>query len=84
MIIINTGFSVKSEHSCLVQVSDAISWVYRRHLELKALNEAFVGEKDFYTELVGMLEPERITLGLTPNCAARQFFDAARHPEWKL
>jgi Protein of unknown function (DUF3800) len=32
--IINTAFAIKSDHSSLVQVADAISFVYRRHLEL--------------------------------------------------
>ena len=34
--IINTAFSIKSKHSALIQVADAISYVYRRHLELKS------------------------------------------------
>ena len=37
--IINTGFAIKSEHSSLVQVADAVSYAYRRHLELKSQNE---------------------------------------------
>jgi hypothetical protein len=82
--IINTGFSVKSEHSSLVQVADAISWAYRRALELKTVNEAYEGEKAFYDELCGELDDARITLGQTPNCGARGFYDAIRHPEWKL
>ena len=32
--IINSAFAIKSEHSSLIQVSDAVSYVYRRHLEL--------------------------------------------------
>ena len=32
--IINTAFAIKSDHSSMVQVADAISYVYRRHLEL--------------------------------------------------
>ena len=32
--IVNTAFAIKSDHSSLVQVADAISYVYRRHLEL--------------------------------------------------
>lgn len=82
--IINTGFSVKSQHSSLVQVADAISWVFRRSLELKAANEAFEGEKAFYDELCADLEEERITLGQTPACEARVFFDAVSHADWKL
>jgi hypothetical protein len=40
--IINTGFSVKSEHSSLVQVADSISWTFRRAVELRSAEEAFV------------------------------------------
>ena len=38
--IINTAFAIKSDHSSMVQVADAISYVYRRHLELAAIAEA--------------------------------------------
>lgn len=38
--IINTAFAIKSDHSSLVQVADAISYVYRRHLELESSLEA--------------------------------------------
>jgi hypothetical protein len=82
--IINTGFSVKSQHSSLVQVSDAISWVFRRSIELETANEAFEGEKAFYAELCERLHEDRITLGRTPGCAAKTFYEAVCHPEWKL
>jgi hypothetical protein len=82
--IINTGFSVKSQHSSLVQVADAISWTFRRSLELKVANEGYEGEKAFYDELCADLEEQRITLGLTPNCQAREFYDTVCHPAWKL
>jgi len=82
--IINTGFSVKSQHSSLVQVSDAISWVLRRSIELETAAEAFEGEKAFYETLRDKLDEHRITLGRTPECAARNFYEAVCHPEWRL
>jgi hypothetical protein len=30
--IINSAFAIKSQHSSLVQVADAVSYAYRRHL----------------------------------------------------
>ena len=30
--IVNSAFAIKSHHSSLVQVADAVSYVYRRHL----------------------------------------------------
>jgi hypothetical protein len=33
--IVNTAFSIKSHHSSLIQIADAVSYIYRRHLELK-------------------------------------------------
>ena len=32
--IVNSAFAIKSVHSSLIQVADAVSYVYRRHLEL--------------------------------------------------
>lgn len=82
--IINTAFAIKSDHSSMVQVADAISYVYRRHFELKSVAEAWVGEKDYYAELVAILEPARETLGQCPDAPCVKFYKAAKHPEWKL
>ena len=82
--IINTAFAIKSDHSSMVQVADAISYVYRRHLELTANAEAWVGEKEYYAELVAILEPARETHGHCPDEPCVNFFKAAKHPEWKL
>lgn len=82
--IINTAFAIKSDHSSMVQVADAISYVYRRHLELKSVAEAWVGEKDYYAGLVAILEPARETLGQCPDATCVKFYKAATHPEWKL
>jgi hypothetical protein len=81
--IINTAFAIKSDHSSMVQVADAISYVYRRHLELQNVAEAWVGEKAYYAELVAILEPARETLGRCPDAPCVEFYKAAKHPEWK-
>ena len=82
--IINTAFAIKSDHSSLVQVADAISWVYRRHLELTDQPEAYAGEQAYYQELVGILEPHREKLGQTPAAPCVTFYHAARHPKWPI
>jgi hypothetical protein len=82
--IINTAFAIKSDHSSLVQVADAISWVYRRRLELTGQAEVYAGEKAYYQELVGILEPHREKLGQTPAASSVTLYQAARHPEWAI
>ena len=82
--IINTAFAIKSNHSSLVQVADAISYVYRRHLELTVEEEAWDGERAYYQSLVDILEPQREKLGRCPEAPCRAFFRAAIHPEWEL
>src|SRR5262249_2111186 len=62
--IINTGFAIKSEHSSLVQVADAVSYAYRRHLELKSQSEKWTGEQQYFASLVDRL-PKREPLGRT-------------------
>ena len=82
--IINTAFAIKSDHSSLVQVADAISWIFRRHLELSAKEEAYVGEQAYYQELVDILEPQRERLGRSPTQPCVAFYQMARHPNWVL
>ncbi len=82
--IINTAFAIKSDHSSLVQVADAICYVYRRHLELKSVAEAWAGEQEYYQGLVNILEPQREKLGQTPNEPCVSFFREAKHPEWAI
>jgi hypothetical protein len=81
--IINTAFAIKSDHSSMVQVADAISYIYRRHLELQSVPEAWAGEKEYYAELVCILNPARETLGRCPDEPCVKFYRAAKHPEWK-
>lgn len=82
--IINTAFAIKSNHSSLIQVADAISYVYRRHLELQNNKEKWIGEKKYYQGLVDLLEPKREKIGQCPNEPCVQFFKQAKHPDWKL
>lgn len=84
--ILNTGFSVKSEHSSLVQVSDSLSWTYRRYLELQGEDETeeWEDERAFYEALVTDLETHRIKLGNTPKSEVRDWYEAVKHDDWKL
>jgi len=82
--IVNTPFAVKSDHSSLVQVADAISYVYRRHLELMALPEVWSGEKQYYEQLFTMLDSQREKMGRCVETPCVQFFKRACHTGWKL
>jgi hypothetical protein len=89
--IINTGFAIKSEHSSLVQVADAVSYAYRRHLELKSQNERWPDEQQYFGSLVEKFEearkpkkPKRERLGRTPGGPCIEFYKTACHAEWAL
>lgn len=82
--IINTAFAIKSEHSPLVQIADAVSYVYRRHLELTTQVETYAGEKDFYSGLAQKLDAKRERLGRTPKAECIDFYNAVKHPAWVL
>ena len=82
--IINTAFFIKSEHSSLILVADAVAYIYRRHVELEdGSNENWKGEKDFYNGLVSKLKREK--LGQVPaDSECVNFYQAVKHPKWKL
>ena len=82
--IINSAFAIKSEHSSLVQVSDAVSYVYRRDLELVNNTENWEGEKEYYQKLVERLEKKRERLGQTPKLSSFKFYDRAMHNCWVI
>jgi len=82
--IINSAFAIKSQHSSLIQVADAVSYAYRRHLELKSDREGWQGEQEYFAGLVGKLEPKRERLGRTPGGLCIEFYKAVRHQEWTL
>ena len=80
--IINTAFSIKSDHSSLIQVADAVCYAYRRHLELKSIRERWDGEREYFASLVAKLSRE--PLGRTPGGQCINFYKAVRHKDWKL
>jgi len=80
--IVNTAFAIKSHHSSLVQVSDALSYVFRRSLELETENEAYAGEAAYYAGLVNVLSPRRERFGQGPDCEAREFYRIIAPESW--
>jgi hypothetical protein len=82
--IVNTAFAIKSQHSSLTQVADAVGYVYRRYLELQGEQEAWEGERAYFIELYGALESTRARLGQTPEAPCIKFYEAARHTNWTL
>ena len=83
--IINTPFAIRSHHSSFVQVADAMSYVYRRKLELASDDEAWKGEREYYDGLAGVLDGRRGKIGHCPNDATCvRFYRRAVHKEWKL
>jgi hypothetical protein len=82
--IVNCAFAIKSHHSSLIQVADAVSYIYRRHLELKGGTAEWDGERLYFDGLVGKLEVKRVRLGRNPGGACIEFYKAARHKEWTL
>lgn len=82
--IINTAFAIKSDHSSLVQIADAISYIYRRYLVLQAENEKWLGEKNYYQGLVDILEPSREKVGRCPDNHCVQFYRQSTHAGWTL
>lgn len=82
--IINTAFAIKSQHSSLVQVADAVCYVYRRYLELATQPEAYPGEQAFYVGLVAKLDTKRERLGRTPKTECVDFYNTIKHPAWEI
>jgi hypothetical protein len=83
--IVDTAFAIKSHHSCLVQVADAVAYVYRRHLELTSGGkEEWEEEKNYYSELVNKLDRSRARLGQNPGGECIEFYKTATHVHWKL
>lgn len=83
--IINTGFAIKSEHSSLIQVADALGWAYRRSMELDGnIQEEWTGEKSFYKELVNIVDSARVRLGRCESCDSVSFYKSIKHNSWEL
>jgi hypothetical protein len=81
---VNSAFAIKSQHSSFIQVADAVSYVYRRHLELKTEEEAWTGERHYIASLTGVLEPTREAIGRVEKDPCVSFYEAARHTAWAL
>ena len=84
--IIDTPSAVESKYSALIQIADAISYIYRRHLELISLEETekWPGERNYYDNLVATLNKARQTLGRCPDEPCINFYKQAKHTGWKL
>ncbi len=82
--IVNTAFGIKSHHSSFIQVADAVCYIYRRHLELSSVEEAWDGEKQYIGGLVSRLELKREKIGNTPGGPCMEFYEAVRHKAWSL
>lgn len=83
--IVNTAFAINSEHSSFIQIADVVSYVYRRHLEIcDGKKENYAGEANFYSELVTSFYANRDKLERRPKCECVDFYEAIKHPHWKL
>lgn len=82
--IVNSAFSIKSQHSSFIQVADAVAYAYRRNLELKSEKEAWPGEKEYVSGLVEHLEPTRERIGKVRDEACVKFYRASQHLDWTL
>ena len=85
-IVNRTVFSVNSRQSSLVQVSDAICHVYRRHFELmrEDENEVFKKEQNFYGGLFDLLEQKRLRIGDIQDTECTRYFRATKHDGFEL
>ncbi|MDD9854921.1 MAG: DUF3800 domain-containing protein [Gammaproteobacteria bacterium] len=83
--IINTAFSINSEHSSFIQASDAVSYIYRRNLEINSVcREKYPGERKFYGNLVSILDKRREKIGRVQECDCVRFYENIKHPHWNL
>ena len=81
--IVNTAFSIRSEHSSLIQIADAVAYILRRNIELIAGAENWVGEKAYFEELAGKL-PKHERIGRNPGGPCIDFYQAARVEGWQI
>ena len=85
--IIDTGFSVKSDHSSLILMADCLAYIYRRHFELKKCpqKENWPDERKFIEECFEILEPRRKRLGRTkPDSQVVGFYKSIVVDGWKI
>lgn len=78
-------FSADSKKAFLIQAADAVSYIYRRHLELMDGSAEILPEEHLFIEsLIDILEPSREKLGDAPNADCVSFYNSIRHPNWEL
>ena len=78
-------FDADSKESFLIQAADAVSYIYRRHLELTGGSaERWIGERKFIEGLIDILEPSREKLGDSPNADCVDFYNSIKHSNWEL
>ena len=82
--IVNTAFAIKSEHSSLIQIADAISYVYRHNLELATMDEKWKGEKQYFDVLAKKLDKKRVRLGVRSDVECVSFYKDIAHKAWKI
>ena len=77
----NKVIALDSKNSPHIQIADAVSFVYRRYLELENMDtvEQWDGEREYYRELFDMLEPNRIKIGKNLNTDCYNFYESIRH-----
>lgn len=83
-MIVNSAFSTMSEHSSFIQAADAISYVYRRHLELMETREDWQGEGAYIDGLVEKLETIREKLGRTAGGQCIDFYQKVGCKNWRF
>jgi uncharacterized protein DUF3800 len=81
--IVDTAFAIKSEHSSLVQLADAVTYIYRRDIELQSNPERWDGEKAYFADLINRL-PKRERLGRNPGGLCIEFYQSARADNWQI
>lgn len=78
-------FCADSKKALLIQAADAVSYIYRRHLELMDdSTEGWPGEHSTIESLINILEPNREKLGDTPDSDCVDFYNSIKHPNWEL
>lgn len=85
--IINTAFSIKSEHSFIIQAADTVCHIMRRYLELKEnkVKEKWKGEKCLITKLANDIILANVKLGQSSKGSqCIQYYKSITYPGWEL
>lgn len=84
--IINTAFSIKSQHSYIIQAADAVCHILRRHIELQSTGkEKWSGEKDQMTQLANSIILKKIKLGQSlAESPCLKYYKSIIYHGWRL